>query len=116
MRFPTSGGTGRNQWPCSEADNTALVRLLKLYAPMLPQRADSDAALDFREEGDDGEEAGGGGGDDDAPEPVRVLCRLMDAEDPWNQRGGSYSFYEDCLLYTSPSPRDKRQSRMPSSA
>ena len=23
---------------------------------------------------------------------------------------------EDCLLYTSPSPRDKRQSRMPSSA
>ena len=25
-------------------------------------------------------------------------------------------FYYDCLLYTSPSPRDKRQSRMPSSA
>ena len=24
--------------------------------------------------------------------------------------------YQDCLLYTSPSPRDKRQSRMPSSA
>ena len=24
--------------------------------------------------------------------------------------------YDDCLLYTSPSPRDKRQSRMPSSA
>ena len=24
--------------------------------------------------------------------------------------------YGDCLLYTSPSPRDKRQSRMPSSA
>ena len=24
--------------------------------------------------------------------------------------------YMDCLLYTSPSPRDKRQSRMPSSA
>ena len=24
--------------------------------------------------------------------------------------------YEGCLLYTSPSPRDKRQSRMPSSA
>ena len=32
-----------------------------------------------------------------------------------NQRihGGSYII---CLLYTSPSPRDKRQSRMPSSA
>ena len=25
-------------------------------------------------------------------------------------------FYNSCLLYTSPSPRDKRQSRMPSSA
>ena len=24
--------------------------------------------------------------------------------------------HKDCLLYTSPSPRDKRQSRMPSSA
>ena len=28
----------------------------------------------------------------------------------------SNSGYKDCLLYTSPSPRDKRQSRMPSSA
>ena len=26
------------------------------------------------------------------------------------------TIYNDCLLYTSPSPRDKRQSRMPSSA
>ena len=26
------------------------------------------------------------------------------------------AFYATCLLYTSPSPRDKRQSRMPSSA
>ena len=25
-------------------------------------------------------------------------------------------YYDICLLYTSPSPRDKRQSRMPSSA
>ena len=25
-------------------------------------------------------------------------------------------WFESCLLYTSPSPRDKRQSRMPSSA
>ena len=25
-------------------------------------------------------------------------------------------YLKDCLLYTSPSPRDKRQSRMPSSA
>ena len=27
-----------------------------------------------------------------------------------------YERISDCLLYTSPSPRDKRQSRMPSSA
>ena len=26
------------------------------------------------------------------------------------------AWYQNCLLYTSPSPRDKRQSRMPSSA
>ena len=30
--------------------------------------------------------------------------------------GGSIKVVEACLLYTSPSPRDKRQSRMPSSA
>ena len=29
---------------------------------------------------------------------------------------GPVKDYECCLLYTSPSPRDKRQSRMPSSA
>ena len=28
----------------------------------------------------------------------------------------TYPYYYGCLLYTSPSPRDKRQSRMPSSA
>ena len=37
------------------------------------------------------------------------------------EAGQLYEFYienkdYDCLLYTSPSPRDKRQSRMPSSA
>ena len=30
--------------------------------------------------------------------------------------GGFLDDLEGCLLYTSPSPRDKRQSRMPSSA
>ena len=29
---------------------------------------------------------------------------------------GVFDLINDCLLYTSPSPRDKRQSRMPSSA
>ena len=30
--------------------------------------------------------------------------------------GSSIAGWKSCLLYTSPSPRDKRQSRMPSSA
>ena len=33
-----------------------------------------------------------------------------------HQRGFNTSMVSGCLLYTSPSPRDKRQSRMPSSA
>ena len=32
------------------------------------------------------------------------------------ESGGTWPYREACLLYTSPSPRDKRQSRMPSSA
>ena len=37
---------------------------------------------------------------------------------PWNKGDYNAHFlrYDNCLLYTSPSPRDKRQSRMPSSA
>ena len=34
----------------------------------------------------------------------------------WNYRGSILDWCKNCLLYTSPSPRDKRQSRMPSSA
>ena len=39
----------------------------------------------------------------------------------WRQYSGenfftSFELFNNCLLYTSPSPRDKRQSRMPSSA
>ena len=34
----------------------------------------------------------------------------------WNQQNRDAEQAETCLLYTSPSPRDKRQSRMPSSA
>ena len=33
----------------------------------------------------------------------------------WAERG-TFEAPNPCLLYTSPSPRDKRQSRMPSSA
>ena len=32
------------------------------------------------------------------------------------KRGEIFAMLGPCLLYTSPSPRDKRQSRMPSSA
>ena len=34
----------------------------------------------------------------------------------WNNGGDDIVLLDACLLYTSPSPRDKRQSRMPSSA
>ena len=53
-------------------------------------------------------------------EPVQVadssnICSL-EAE-PKEQRNATYRLLQkSCLLYTSPSPRDKRQSRMPSSA
>ena len=44
----------------------------------------------------------------------------IDGEVPWNParfiNHGCEVNAESCLLYTSPSPRDKRQSRMPSSA
>ena len=33
-----------------------------------------------------------------------------------NLNGADYIKHKDCLLYTSPSPRDTRSSRMPSSA
>ena len=41
----------------------------------------------------------------DLPSPTRAQYAIAD-----------YLQYGPCLLYTSPSPRDKRQSRMPSSA
>ena len=31
-------------------------------------------------------------------------------------RGIAYNWFKGCLLYTSPSPRDRQKSRMPSSA
>ena len=48
---------------------------------------------------------------DDAPNTVKNFTNLIS--------DGFYdglAFHRVCLLYTSPSPRDKRQSRMPSSA
>ena len=34
----------------------------------------------------------------------------------WPDDSGSFDLHEVCLLYTSPSPRDRTRSRMPSSA
>ena len=33
-----------------------------------------------------------------------------------NRKGNHVEILDDCLLYTSPSPRDRQKSRMPSSA
>ena len=44
------------------------------------------------------------------------LAPQMGALGLLKQHGGSGKLISGCLLYTSPSPRDKRQSRMPSSA
>ena len=52
-------------------------------------------------------------------EPTRVVDKpfLMPVEDVFSITGrGTVVTGRICLLYTSPSPRDKRQSRMPSSA
>ena len=42
--------------------------------------------------------------------------QALDNEDTAESDSDSSDEEEVCLLYTSPSPRDKRQSRMPSSA
>ena len=46
-------------------------------------------------------------------EPSTDDCELVD-KNKYQSAVGSLLYF--CLLYTSPSPRDKRQSRMPSSA
>ena len=56
---------------------------------------------------------------DEAGKDADVLAaRYPDLVNPkrGGYRGGAQEWYRLCLLYTSPSPRDKRQSRMPSSA
>ena len=54
------------------------------------------------------------------PGPARdaLLLRVIGSPDPYDKQidgmGGATS--STCLLYTSPSPRDRQKSRMPSSA
>ena len=54
------------------------------------------------------------------PNRGEVIGRTVTIEIPADTRRGSYRICQDgvgcCLLYTSPSPRDQRGSRMPSSA
>ena len=45
-----------------------------------------------------------------------AICSQIDSDDVDQSDETSGVCYRACLLYTSPSPRDKRQSRMPSSA
>ena len=52
-----------------------------------------------------------------APDPVRLpVAGLLDEIDPRSDVPGVGLVLRACLLYTSPSPRDQRGSRMPSSA
>ena len=68
----------------------------------------------------------GGGGASGPPPTFETMIFDIDTTNTTSQGSGNnqirlpfqpnaYSF-GSCLLYTSPSPRDKRQSRMPSSA
>ena len=47
---------------------------------------------------------------------TRDIHELCDAAEEAILAGGGFGWLSPCLLYTSPSPRDQRGSRMPSSA
>ena len=61
-------------------------------------------SVEEEEEDDDDDD------DDDEEEPDRPTLQ------PRERPGRMFSLHNDCLLYTSPSPRDRTRSRMPSSA
>ena len=50
------------------------------------------------------------------PQKAKDLVTLIKEKSGLEIQLEDLSWEWDCLLYTSPSPRDKRQSRMPSSA
>ena len=43
-------------------------------------------------------------------------CGMMECKKALTEADGNFEKAIDCLLYTSPSPRDRQKSRMPSSA
>ena len=49
-------------------------------------------------------------------EDYPVIALPPDFQPAWSFKKEVVSQYNDCLLYTSPSPRDRQKSRMPSSA
>ena len=53
---------------------------------------------------------------DEAPDLIRMMRIQLDESTAKPMFDNSGDKHQLCLLYTSPSPRDKRQSRMPSSA
>ena len=84
-----------------------LEEALKLVEEEFPEEFDSGEFSSNLQSGDGGLEAAFGqplGGR--RPEPMRII--------PGFASGGDVD--EVCLLYTSPSPRDRQKSRMPSSA
>ena len=57
-----------------------------------------------------------GGGKKEAPKGKSGGGKEKGASEEGSEKRIRQAVYDICLLYTSPSPRDKRQSRMPSSA
>ena len=47
---------------------------------------------------------------------TKGLCQAVIIDTPGYHRGQKRALNKYCLLYTSPSPRDRQKSRMPSSA
>ena len=80
-------------------------RLLKAFAPAAPLQKLVDAAL-----------AQIRGGSETTLVVVHVRCKQDTAALDGGGGGGYAACTQTCLLYTSPSPRDRQKSRMPSSA
>ena len=59
-----------------------------------------------------------GAGLHSGPSKTGVIRKILKPTDGWDQIGGivPIATHNTCLLYTSPSPRDRQKSRMPSSA
>ena len=46
----------------------------------------------------------------------KILLMALETDDEKNIKNAVFELLKACLLYTSPSPRDRQKSRMPSSA